>query len=94
MAATYFLGARSFQGKNGNTFFSVTLLSKNRFGDWQTGRMTKDGLQPIFVEASVSKSIQESGLKVGDAVLLTTDLNGDVLGLKLDDEIPPLELCD
>lgn len=94
MAATYFLGARSFQGKSGNTLYSVNLLSKNRFGDWQTGRSTNKGLQPIFVTAEVFATIQKTGFKVGDPVILQTDLNGDLLGISPDSEYPPLELWD
>ena len=92
MAATYFLGARSFQGKSGNTLYSVNLLSKNRFGDWQTGRSTKNGLQPIFVTPEVFASIQKLGLSTGSPVLLQTDLNGDLLGVQPDPEYPQLEL--
>lgn len=92
MAATYFLGARNFTGKSGKTFFTVNLLSKNRFGDWQTGRSTKQGLQPIYISAELFKAIHESGFKVGDPVILDTDLNGDLLGLEHDPEYPVLEL--
>ena len=93
MAAIYFMGGRSFTAKNGNTCFTVQILSQNRFGDWVIGKNTQNGWSPsIFVDSGVFKVIQDSGIKRGDAVNLITDLEGGITGITLDKEIPPLEL--
>lgn len=83
--ATYFLGGkRVVSKKNGVVYNFVTLLSKNRFGDWQTKTLdcdSNDTLDLILDE-----------FEIGQAVKVRKDDDDYLCECSLVDSIPALDL--
>lgn len=81
MAATYYLGGRSFTSKSGRQCFVISLLSLSR-ENWQG------------VDKFVTEDVYElcSDLEAGSAVRVSVDLGGNVSNVELSTTYAPLSL--
>ena len=85
MAACYFLGAKKIiSKKNGREFYPATFLTRNNFGDWQT--VTRFCSEQSVFDALII------ACTVGDPVVVSLDMNGNVLQCVPHESVPALEL--
>lgn len=85
MAACYLLGVKSVTSKkSGKTFYPVTLLTRNNFGDWETRTA-------FCADEGVYQTINES-CSIGDPVVCSLDMTGNLIQCVSHDSFPPLQL--
>lgn len=87
MAACYFLGVkRVVSKKSGKDYFPATFLTKNNFGDWVT--VTR------FCADCPTYAALHDDCRIGDPVVVSLDMNGNVIQCVPHESVPALELDD
>ena len=84
MAASYFLGTRTFTSKKGSQCYKLQLQVLNRFGDWE--------IKDYFLAPDSEVWSMASLLSAGSAVRTVFDFSGDLTALDEDKTYVPLNL--
>ena len=85
MAASYFLGSREFTSKKGTNCHKIQLLVLDRWGDWALKTEFLDPKSEVWQTAS-------EVLDPGAAVYCTFTFDGQLVRLRANDKVEPLNL--